>query len=85
MAAAAAAFGKIPHAALVLHAARALARDGQADPLVRAVLARPDAPALTTGALVATARITDCHRDTGAAAPGACPACGTGPSPTSRP
>ncbi|MFJ7912633.1 hypothetical protein [Kitasatospora sp. NPDC096204] len=54
---------------VVLHAARALARDGQADPLVRAVLARPGAPALTTGALVATARVTDCHRDTGCCRP----------------
>ncbi|WP_051743025.1 ASCH domain-containing protein [Kitasatospora sp. MBT66] len=54
---------------VVLHAARALARDGQADPLVRAALARPGAPALTTGALVATARITDCHRDTGCCRP----------------
>ncbi|MFJ4192098.1 hypothetical protein [Kitasatospora sp. NPDC089509] len=54
---------------VVLHAARALARDGQADPLVRAVLARPGAPALMTGALVATARITDCHRDTGCCRP----------------
>ncbi|MFJ4799159.1 ASCH domain-containing protein [Kitasatospora purpeofusca] len=54
---------------VVLHAARALARDGQADPLVRAILARPGAPALTTGALVATARITDCHRDTGCCRP----------------
>ncbi|MFF2123525.1 ASCH domain-containing protein [Kitasatospora sp. NPDC058184] len=55
--------------AVVLHAARALARDGQADPLVQAVLARPGAPALTTGALVATASITDCHRDTGCCRP----------------
>ncbi|MFI6158160.1 ASCH domain-containing protein [Kitasatospora sp. NPDC051170] len=54
---------------VVLHAARALARDAQADPLVRAVLARPGAPALTTGALVATANITDCHRDTGCCRP----------------
>ncbi|MQS17888.1 ASCH domain-containing protein [Streptomyces kaniharaensis] len=54
---------------VVLHAARALARDGQADPLVRAVLARPGAPALTTGALVATANVTDCHRDTGCCRP----------------
>ncbi|MFJ6140518.1 hypothetical protein [Kitasatospora sp. NPDC092286] len=54
---------------VVLHAARALARDGQADPLVRAVLARPGAPALTTGALVATANITDCHRDAGCCRP----------------
>jgi len=54
---------------VVLHAARALARDGQADPLVRAALARPGAPALTTGAIVATARITDCHRDTGCCRP----------------
>ncbi|MFF2549094.1 hypothetical protein ACFVUY_41935 [Kitasatospora sp. NPDC058063] len=54
---------------VVLHAAREFARDGQADPLVRAVLARPGAPALTTGALVATARIADCHRDTGCCRP----------------
>ncbi|WP_051838600.1 ASCH domain-containing protein [Streptomyces sp. NRRL WC-3742] len=54
---------------VVLHAARALARDGQADPLVRAALARPGAPALTTGAIVATASITDCHRDTGCCRP----------------
>ncbi|MEU4118939.1 hypothetical protein AB0F71_31155 [Kitasatospora sp. NPDC028055] len=54
---------------VVPHAARTLARDGQADPLVRAVLARPGAPALTTGALVATAYITDCHRDTGCCRP----------------
>ncbi|MFI9163590.1 ASCH domain-containing protein [Kitasatospora aureofaciens] len=54
---------------VVLHAARALARDGQTDPHVRAVLARPGAPALTTGALVATASITDCHRDTGCCRP----------------
>ncbi|MFD0351981.1 hypothetical protein ACFQ0M_49195 [Kitasatospora aburaviensis] len=70
---------------VVLHAARALARDGQTDPHVRAVLARPGAPTLTTGALAATANITDCHRDTGCCRPGACPACGTGPSPTSKP
>ncbi|MFG2910912.1 ASCH domain-containing protein [Kitasatospora sp. NPDC048286] len=54
---------------VVLHAARAVAREGQADPLVRAVLARPGTPALTTGALVATATITDCHRDTGCCRP----------------
>ncbi|MFE6869585.1 hypothetical protein ACFVFS_23910 [Kitasatospora sp. NPDC057692] len=53
----------------MLHAARALARAGQADPLVRAVLARPGAPALTTGALVAIATITDCHRDIGCCRP----------------
>ncbi|GAA2780603.1 hypothetical protein [Kitasatospora aburaviensis] len=54
---------------VVLHAARALARDGQTDPHVRAVLARPGAPTLTTGALAATANITDCHRDTGCCRP----------------
>ncbi|MFI6448522.1 ASCH domain-containing protein [Kitasatospora sp. NPDC050543] len=54
---------------IALHAARALSRDGQADPLVQAVLARPHAPALTTGAIVATARITDCHQDTGCCRP----------------
>lgn len=54
---------------IALHAARALSREGRDDPLVQAVLARPGAPALTTGALVATARITDCHRDIGCCRP----------------
>ncbi|GAA2154224.1 hypothetical protein GCM10009760_52940 [Kitasatospora kazusensis] len=36
---------------------------------MRAALARPGAPALMTGAIVATASITDCHRDTGCCRP----------------
>ncbi|MGK4586208.1 hypothetical protein [Kitasatospora sp. HPMI-4] len=50
---------------IALHAARTPSREGQADPLVQAVLARPDAPHPTRGAILATANLTDCHPDTG--------------------
>lgn len=50
---------------LLIHAGKGVDRDALSHPLVRAAMGGPRPPAIDTGAVVAVARLVDCHPDDG--------------------